>query len=161
MTRSRRSRHPGAIVVSLSLVRNGIRSQVLTGVDLQIRPGRDPRAGRRVRIRQERARVEPAGAAAAQRPTRSRRCRHRRRGRHAARAAGAELRRVRRELLGAIFQDPMTSLNPTMRIGRQIGEVTHDDAESVRLLDDRRRPRRRSCACGCTRTNCPAGCGSG
>ena len=29
----------------------------------------------------------------------------------------------------------MTSLNPTMRIGRQIGEVTHDDAESVRLLE--------------------------
>ena len=40
-----------------------------------------------------------------------------------------------RELLGAIFQDPMTSLNPTMRIGRQIGERTHDDTESVRLLD--------------------------
>ena len=38
-------------------------------------------------------------------------------------------------MLGAIFQDPMTSLNPTMRIGRQIGEVTHDDAESVRLLE--------------------------
>ena len=29
----------------------------------------------------------------------------------------------------------MTSLNPTMRIGGQIGEVTHDDAESVRLLE--------------------------
>jgi peptide/nickel transport system ATP-binding protein len=29
----------------------------------------------------------------------------------------------------------MTSLNPTMRIGKQIGEVTHDDAESVRLLE--------------------------
>ena len=29
----------------------------------------------------------------------------------------------------------MTSLNPTMRIGRQIGEATHDDAESVRLLE--------------------------
>ena len=51
------------------------------------------------------------------------------------RAKESELRRVRRELLGAIFQDPMTSLNPTMRIGRQIGERTHDDTESVRLLD--------------------------
>ena len=51
------------------------------------------------------------------------------------RAKPAELRRVRREVLGAIFQDPMTSLNPTMRIGRQIGEVTDDDAESVRLLE--------------------------
>ena len=51
------------------------------------------------------------------------------------RAREPELRRVRRELLGAIFQDPMTSLNPTMRIGKQIGERTHDDTESVRLLD--------------------------
>jgi peptide/nickel transport system ATP-binding protein len=51
------------------------------------------------------------------------------------RARESELRRVRRELLGAIFQDPMTSLNPTMRIGNQIGERTHDDTESVRLLD--------------------------
>ena len=42
---------------------------------------------------------------------------------------------MRGEVLGAIFQDPMTSLNPTMRIGKQIGEVTHDDAESVRLLE--------------------------
>ena len=45
-----------------------------------------------------------------------------------------ELRTVRRDVLGVIFQDPMTSLNPTMRIGRQIGEATGDDAESVRLL---------------------------
>jgi peptide/nickel transport system ATP-binding protein len=51
------------------------------------------------------------------------------------RARPAELRRVRREALGAIFQDPMTSLNPTMRIGRQIAEATGDDDESVRLLE--------------------------
>ena len=51
------------------------------------------------------------------------------------RASATELRRVRREVLGAIFQDPMTSLNPTMRIGRQIGEVTGSDSESIRLLE--------------------------
>ncbi len=51
------------------------------------------------------------------------------------RAKPADLRQIRRDKLGAIFQDPMTSLNPTMRIGGQIGEVTHDDAESVRLLE--------------------------
>ncbi|MCV7423863.1 ABC transporter ATP-binding protein [Mycobacterium yunnanensis] len=51
------------------------------------------------------------------------------------RAGRHELRRVRREVLGAIFQDPMTSLNPTMRIGKQIGEATGDDAESIRLLE--------------------------
>jgi peptide/nickel transport system ATP-binding protein len=33
-----------------------------------------------------------------------------------------------------IFQDPMTSLNPTMRIGRQITEVTGDSGEAVTLL---------------------------
>jgi peptide/nickel transport system ATP-binding protein len=59
------------------------------------------------------------------------------------RVAGADMvhgsaaaqRDVRRRELGVIFQDPMTSLNPTMRIGRQITEVTHDRAEAVRLLD--------------------------
>ncbi|MDP9168677.1 MAG: ABC transporter ATP-binding protein, partial [Actinomycetota bacterium] len=50
-------------------------------------------------------------------------------------ARRAQLRRVRRDVLGAIFQDPMTSLNPTMRIGRQIGEATGDDTESIRLLE--------------------------
>jgi peptide/nickel transport system ATP-binding protein len=49
--------------------------------------------------------------------------------------SAAAQREVRRRELGVIFQDPMTSLNPTMRIGRQITEVTHDRAEAVRLLD--------------------------
>ncbi|GIH23411.1 ABC transporter ATP-binding protein [Acrocarpospora phusangensis] len=44
-------------------------------------------------------------------------------------------RRVRRLSLGAVFQDPMSSLNPTQRIGRQLFEVTGSDDESVRLLD--------------------------
>src|SRR6478672_4084365 len=49
-------------------------------------------------------------------------------------ANSATLRLVRREHLGVIFQDPMTSLNPTMRIGRQITEITHDTEEAVQLL---------------------------
>jgi peptide/nickel transport system ATP-binding protein len=47
----------------------------------------------------------------------------------------AELRRsVRRRHLGAVFQDPMTSLNPTMRVGRQVVEAAGSADEAVRLL---------------------------
>ncbi|MDP9167536.1 MAG: ABC transporter ATP-binding protein, partial [Actinomycetota bacterium] len=44
------------------------------------------------------------------------------------------LRKVRRLDLGAVFQDPMTSLNPTMRIGRQVAEAAGSDDEALRLL---------------------------
>ncbi|SEH87517.1 peptide/nickel transport system ATP-binding protein [Mycolicibacterium rutilum] len=44
------------------------------------------------------------------------------------------LRKVRRLDLGAVFQDPMTSLNPTMRIGRQVAEAAGSDEEALRLL---------------------------
>src|ERR1700686_2378522 len=35
------------------------------------------------------------------------------------------MRDIRGNEVAVIFQDPMTSLNPTMRIGDQIGEVLH------------------------------------
>ncbi|MEV6066622.1 ABC transporter ATP-binding protein [Nocardia sp. NPDC052001] len=44
------------------------------------------------------------------------------------------LRKVRRLDLGAVFQDPMTSLNPTMRIGAQVVEAAGSEAEAIRLL---------------------------
>ncbi len=50
-------------------------------------------------------------------------------------ASPEEQRQVRRNHLGAIFQDPMTSLNPTMTIGRQVAEAVHDDEDPLELLE--------------------------
>jgi len=50
-------------------------------------------------------------------------------------AAPAAVRRVRREALGAVFQDPMSSLNPTTRVGPQVLEVAGSQAEAMRLLE--------------------------
>ncbi|GAB3083416.1 oligopeptide/dipeptide ABC transporter ATP-binding protein [Pedococcus soli] len=49
-------------------------------------------------------------------------------------SAPSELRDLRRHELGVIFQDPMTSLNPTMRVGTQISEVSHDRDTSLQLM---------------------------
>jgi len=50
-------------------------------------------------------------------------------------------RKVRRLDLGAIFQDPMTSLNPTMRIGKQVAEAAGSEEEALKLLTRGRHPR--------------------
>jgi len=50
-------------------------------------------------------------------------------------ASAEERRLVRRNHLGAVFQDPMTSLDPTMRVGKQVAEAAGDRAEALRLLD--------------------------
>jgi peptide/nickel transport system ATP-binding protein len=51
-------------------------------------------------------------------------------------APDAERRAARRRHVGAVFQDPMTSLDPTMTIGHQLGEVTRDRAHALSLLED-------------------------
>jgi peptide/nickel transport system ATP-binding protein len=62
-------------------------------------------------------------------------------------AQAPELRELRRRHLGAVFQDPMTSLDPTMRVGPQIIEVAGSQAAALELLvavgvpDPRRRLR--------------------
>ncbi|MGY1604743.1 dipeptide ABC transporter ATP-binding protein [Geodermatophilus sp. SYSU D00815] len=49
--------------------------------------------------------------------------------------ASPEVRRhVRRASMGAVFQDPMTSLNPTMKVGRQVAEAAGSMTEALRLL---------------------------
>jgi peptide/nickel transport system ATP-binding protein len=50
-------------------------------------------------------------------------------------APEGERRELRRRRLGAVFQDPSTSLNPTMTVGRQIDEITGSRKEAIRLLD--------------------------
>jgi peptide/nickel transport system ATP-binding protein len=56
----------------------------------------------------------------------------------------ADLRKVRGNEIGMVFQDPMTSLNPTMTIGRQIaeavlihGDVSREEAmkRTIQVLD--------------------------
>ena len=126
---------PVAVVdgLSLSLVRNGRRSEVLRQVSLSIAPGEilglvgESGSGKSVLalallgLLPQSAKPEVSGSALVT-------------GVDMLRAEPAELRRVRREALGAVFQDPMTSLNPTMRVGKQIGEATGGDVESIRLL---------------------------
>ncbi|MCL6092100.1 MAG: ABC transporter ATP-binding protein [Actinobacteria bacterium] len=58
-------------------------------------------------------------------------------GRELTKMAEAELRAVRGNEIGTIFQDPMTSLNPTMTIGRQIAEavVEHKGVSKRAALD--------------------------
>ena len=51
-------------------------------------------------------------------------------------APDAVRRAARRQHVGAVFQDPMTSLDPTMTVGRQLGEVTRDRAHALSLMRD-------------------------
>src|SRR4051794_25070199 len=106
----------------VSLIRDGARREVLRGIDLDIARGEivglvgESGSGKSV-LALSLLGLLPA----ASRPETSGRVSVA--GVDMLKGQAAEVRRVRRTELGAIFQDPMSSLNPTMRIGRQLTEV--------------------------------------
>ena len=112
------------------------------------RPRRDPRHRRRVRFGQERARSLDARAAARRSRRRPSRARRRSTASTWSRRAADARRLVRRRHLGAVFQDPMTSLNPTMRVGRQIAEVAGSIGRGPAAARRGRRPRAEAPAAG-------------
>lgn len=61
-------------------------------------------------------------------------------------ASDDERRLTRRRCAGAVFQDPMTSLNPTMKVGRQVAEAAGSMAGAIDALERARvpEPRRRA-----------------
>ena len=119
--------------LTVSLSRRGVRTQVLRGLDLEIAPGEilglvgESGSGKSVLglamlgLLPQRSRPVVQGTIAVA-------------GTDMRAGSSAQLRAVRRHHLGVIFQDPMTSLNPTMRVGRQITEIHGDEADAVRLL---------------------------
>ncbi|KQQ28001.1 oligopeptide/dipeptide ABC transporter ATP-binding protein [Frondihabitans sp. Leaf304] len=126
---------PAASIANLTvaLTRDGVRAEVLRGVDLKIQRGEivglvgESGSGKSVLalalmgLLPSSSRPETTGTITIA-------------GTDMIDGSAEQIRAVRRHELGVIFQDPMTSLNPTMRVGRQITEATGDKAESLRLM---------------------------
>ncbi|MDT0318889.1 ABC transporter ATP-binding protein [Streptomyces millisiae] len=119
--------------LELSLVRNGTRTTVLHGIDLDIAPGEilglvgESGSGKSVLSL---ALMDLLPRAAEPRVTGTLTVG----GTDMVRGDQERRRLARARDLGVVFQDPMTSLNPTMRVGRQVVEAAGSAAEAVRLL---------------------------
>jgi peptide/nickel transport system ATP-binding protein len=53
-------------------------------------------------------------------------------------ASSRQIRRIRGRQVAFVFQEPMTSLNPSLRVGRQIAEVLEQHLSLTRRAADRR-----------------------
>ncbi len=90
-------------------------------------------------------------------------------GRNLLAVGGAELQRLRGAHLSMIFQDPMSALNPVMRVGDQIEEAVAAHARlgprerrraALELLDRVGIPAASAAHARATRTSSAAACGS-
>jgi peptide/nickel transport system ATP-binding protein len=61
-------------------------------------------------------------------------------GRQMVGTSDEERRIARRRYAGAVFQDPMTSLNPTMKVGRQVAEAAGSREAALQALERARVP---------------------
>jgi peptide/nickel transport system ATP-binding protein len=64
-------------------------------------------------------------------------------GRQMVGTSDEERRLARRRYAGAVFQDPMTSLNPTMKVGRQVAEAAGSMDAAIEALERARVPESR------------------
>jgi peptide/nickel transport system ATP-binding protein len=62
-------------------------------------------------------------------------------GQSVLRSSSEQLRALRRDKLGFVFQNPMTALDPTMRVGRQAGLLIGERHDSHAVLELLRRAR--------------------
>ncbi|QCB92738.1 ABC transporter ATP-binding protein [Cellulomonas shaoxiangyii] len=119
--------------LDVSLERNGVRSQILHGIDLEIGRGEivgivgESGSGKSVMSmamlgllpESSRPRIDGELEVA---------------GLDLRTASPQQVREARRTRLGVVFQDPMTSLNPTMVVGAQVAEKAGSPAEAIRLM---------------------------
>ncbi|WP_258933530.1 ABC transporter ATP-binding protein [Nesterenkonia pannonica] len=118
----------------ISLERNGVRSDVLKGIDLEIGRGEivgivgESGSGKSVmtmsmmKLLPESSRPHIDGEIRAA-------------GHDMSAISPKALRELRRHRIGVVFQDPMSSLNPTMHVGSQITEKSGSAEESIRLME--------------------------